>query len=122
VENKNETEEIGTGNALAFAPVHKRHFGTAVGVAFSSLIFAATLMSLLVSDASGYPLSLLDQFFFGYTVSFKGAVVGALWGFFTGWVGGWFLAFCRNFAIALAVFVVRAKANLAASSDFLDHI
>ena len=42
--------------------------------------------------------------------------------FFVGFVGGWFLAFCRNFVLAATVFWVRTKANLAASRDFLDHI
>jgi len=45
-----------------------------------------------------------------------------LWAFFVGWVGGWFVAFCRNFVLAATVFWVRARANLQASRDFFDHI
>jgi hypothetical protein len=64
----------------------------------------------------------LAQYFSGYSVSPTGAVIGGLWAGFVGFVAGWFLAFCRNFAIAVAVFLIRTRATLAANRDFLDHI
>jgi hypothetical protein len=50
-----------------------------------------------------------------------GVLIGA-WGLFIGFVAGWFFAFCRNFSIAVSVFVFRLKAELNQSRDFLDHI
>jgi hypothetical protein len=51
-----------------------------------------------------------------------GAFVGLGWGFATGFVAGWFFAFCRNLIVAASVFLIRAKAELSETRDFLDHI
>jgi hypothetical protein len=109
-------------DALAFAPLHKRHFGTAIGVAAALVVSALTTLDLIVHPGDAGPIGLLQQYFTGYRVSPMGVVIGGLWAFFTGFVAGWFVAFCRNFALAAAVFWVRTKANLTASRDFLDHI
>jgi hypothetical protein len=109
-------------DALAFAPLHKRHFGTAIGVAAAVVVSGLTIVDLLVHPGDGGMVGLLAQFFRGYSISPIGAVIGGLWAFFVGFVAGWFVAFCRNFALAAAIFWVRAKANMGASRDFLDHI
>jgi len=107
---------------LAFAPIHKRAFGVAVGVASALVVMAVTLFHLLLDPASGYSLRLLGQFFYGYSLSWTGVVIGGFWGFVTGFVMGWFAAFCRNLAIAISVFITRTRAELAETRDFLDHI
>lgn len=107
---------------LAFAPLHKRNFGLACGAAAATVVVVLTLVHLLRSPGSGYPLNLMAQYFSGYSVSPTGAVIGGLWAGFAGFVAGWFLAFCRNFVIAVAVFLIRTRATLAANRDFLDHI
>jgi len=107
---------------LAFAPVHKSHFGAACGTAAAVLLVVLTLIHIVRSPDSGYPLSLLSQYFAGYSVSWPGALVGGLWAGFAGFVAGWFLAFTRNFVIAVTVFLIRTRATLAANRDFLDHI
>jgi hypothetical protein len=83
---------------------------------------ALTLIHIVRSPESGYPLSLLSQYFAGYSISLAGAVVGGFWAGFAGFVAGWFLAFTRNFVIAVIVFLIRTRATLAANRDFLDHI
>lgn len=108
--------------ALAFAPLHKRHFGTAIGTAAALTVALFTTLDLLLNSGEDRPLDLLNQYFAGYDVSWRGVVIGALWAFFVGWIGGWFVAFCRNFVLAAAVFWVRAKTNFQASREFLDHI
>ena len=108
--------------ALAFAPLHKRALGVAVGTATGLVVFAATLMYLWRSSVFPFDIELLAQYFFGYRATWWGAFVGLAWGFAVGFVAGWFLAFCRNLFLALSVFIVRTKAELAASRDFLDHI
>lgn len=108
---------------LAFAPLHKRAFGTAVGVALGLLIGGITLFHLLLDPTPGAPnLWLLGQYFYGYRVSWAGLFIGTAWGFVVGFVGGWFFAFCRNLALAVSIFITRTRAELAQTREFLDHI
>jgi len=119
---EHESTSLPREEALAFAPLHKRHFGTAIGTAAALAVALFTVLDVLSNPAEERGLWLLRQYFRGYTPSWSGVFIGAAWAFFVGWVAGWFLAFCRNFALAATVFWVRARANLQASRDFLDHI
>ena len=107
---------------LAFAPLHKRIFGTACGVAVALVISAMTLSNLLRDADHQFPLYLLNQYFYGYSVTWSGLFIGAAWGYVIGFVGGWFLAFCRNLAVAISIFAIRTRAELSQTRDFLDHI
>jgi hypothetical protein len=106
----------------AFAPLHKRAFGVAIGAAAGLLVFGATLVYLYRAADVGPGLALLRHYFAGYTVSWPGALVGLLWGFVTGFVAGWFFAFCRNLAVGILIFFVRVRSELTQTRDFLDHI
>jgi hypothetical protein len=107
---------------LAFAPLHKAAFGVATGVAGALVMALLTLGALLSERAGEFPLHLLGQYFAGYSVSLKGALVGAGWGFVVAFVGGWFVAFCRNLALAIAAFSIRTRAEIDQTREFLDHI
>ena len=115
--NRNEAIMI-----RAFAPLHKRAFGLAVGSASGLLVFLMTAVYLITDPEPAFDLGLLRQYFSGYSVSWPGAVVGALWGGFVGFVAGWFLAFVRNFVVAGILLWIRSRTELAATTDFLDHI
>jgi len=117
-----ESAELPSELVLAFAPVHKRDFGIACGTAAFLLVWVVTVVHVLRSAGDPFPLSLLSQYFSGYSVSFGGAIVGGLWAGVVGFVAGWFLAFTRNFVIAVSVFLIRTRAMLSANRDFLDHI
>ena len=106
---------------MAFAPLHKRAFGTAVGLVIGSLLFLVTVLATIVPDPPGF-LYLLANYFPGYTVSPKGALIGFAWASFAFFVAGWFTAFVRNFVMAAMVWIVRTRAELMATRDFLDHI
>lgn len=106
--------------ALAFAPVHKLAMGIAVGLVAGLLVAGVTAFQVIADPANGPELKLLANYFYGYTVSWRGVAVGGFWGFVTGFVAGWFVAFVRNFFLALWVIFVRARAEL--SNSFLDHI
>ena len=108
--------------ALAFAPLHKKAFGIAVGVAGALLMFLLTAVYLLREPPRPIGIALLSQFFAGYSVTWTGALVGTLWGFAVGFVIGWFVAFCRNLVLAISIFAIRTRAQLQATRDFLDHI
>lgn len=68
--------------------------GSAVGVAGAAGILLATVVLLLIGEVDGQAvganLSLLGNYFFGYRVSWSGALLGAaeagVLGFGTGWV------------------------------------
>ena len=107
---------------LAFAPVHKRVLGTAVGAVSGVAVFALTAFHVIFRPANGLDIGLLSQYFTGYEVSWSGAFVGLFWGFFAGFVAGWFVAFIRNFVVAVRVFTMRTRAELTQTKDFLDHI
>jgi hypothetical protein len=74
------------------------------------------------SSAEELNVALLSQYFYGYDVSWRGALVGLFWGFVCGFVSGWFIAFTRNMVTAIWVFALRTRAELSRTSGFLDHI
>ena len=108
---------------LAFAPMHRTAMGVAFGVVLGGLLFAMT-MALVIKG--GYPvgpnLSLLGQFFFGYTVTFVGAFVGLLWGFGVGFLLGWGFAVARNLVVWSWLVLIRSRAEMDEYGDFLDHM
>ena len=106
----------------AFAPVHKRALGSAVGVVFGLGFFLVTAFHIVLNPVPALPIALLAQFFYGYEVTWWGSVVGLAWGFFTGFVAGWFVAFVHNLVTAITVFVFKTRGELAQTKDFLDHI
>ena len=106
----------------AFLPLHKRALGMAIGTASGLFFFFVTAVSVLRPDATGPDLRLLDEYFYGYTVTWAGAFVALAWGFVVGFVAGWFSAFTRNFVIAASLWLSRTRNELEASRDFLDHI
>jgi hypothetical protein len=113
--------EMPSSTSYLFAPIDKRAFGVAVGVAGAMSIAGLTILDLLVPNP--WPgLALLNQYFAGYSLSWPGALIGALWGFAVAFCAGWLLAFVRNLTLALSLFMVRSRADLDEASDFLDHI
>lgn len=114
--------QLPTELLLAFAPLHKAAFGAAIGAACGLLVFAATAVTLLRHTQGLVKLELLANYFRGYSVTWSGALIGAVWGGFAGFVFGWFMAFCRNVVLAVSLFVIRSRAELARTRDFLDHV
>ncbi|MGH7502372.1 MAG: hypothetical protein ACREL7_11505 [Longimicrobiales bacterium] len=107
---------------LAFAPLHKRAFGIAFGTACALFMFVFTAVHLVFDISGALRLELMRAWFYGYEVSWFGALVGTVWAFAIGFIGGWFIAFCRNLVIAINVFLTRTRAELRQTREFLDHI
>jgi hypothetical protein len=61
-----------------------RAFGLAVGIVCGLGIFAATLFDAV--RGAGKTLELINAFFWGYTISFGGAILGFLWAFGYGFI------------------------------------
>lgn len=107
---------------LAFAPLHKTALGIAFGSVCGILVFVGTAVVLLAPLARPPNLGLLSQYLIGYSVSWKGAVIGLLWGGLLGFLVGWLIAFLRNLVLAFYLFLVKARAEVNQYRDFLDHI
>ena len=108
--------------ARAFAPLHKRSLGLALGFTSGACVFLLTAFHIVVHPVERPPIVLLAQYFYGYDVTWAGAFAGLWWGFVAGFAAGWFFAFMRNLTTAAWVFFIRTKASLQQTSDFLDHI
>jgi hypothetical protein len=70
-------------------------FGLACGILWAVVIFGATLW-LMAFGFQGDLISQLDHFYFGYSLSFVGAIIGAVWAFIDGFIGGAILAWLYN--------------------------
>lgn len=121
------SETLPAALALATAPIHKRAFGIATGIAMGLVMFLVTVVYLLrvdpgAPDTRDFGPGLLIHYFHGYSLSWTGALIALGWGFVVGFVIGWFVAFCRNLVLAASIFAIRTRSELAATRDFLDHI
>ena len=120
--NLAQPESLERALELAFAPLHKRGFGVAVGTAVGLCAFVLTVFHVVVRPEEALNVGLLREYFYGYSITWPGAVIGGLWGFFTGYVAGWFVAFCRNLVLGIMLLIGRSRTELEATRDFLDHI
>ncbi len=114
---------VGAG-AVPGAPsgrIHKSALGVACGVVAGTALFLITALHVGLG-IDGLPLELLGEFFAGYDVSWRGALVGLAWGLAVGFVDGWLLGFLHNFSVAFWTFVMRTRHDFAATRNFLDHI
>ena len=111
-----------TPATVGLGPVHKVALGIAVGALSGLAVFAVTVFHVVLKPRNALDIGLLSQYLTGYSVSWHGAFVGLLWGVLIGFVAGWFVAFIRNVVIAIRVFTIKGKADLAQSRDFLDRI
>ena len=71
--------------------------GVVAGIVAGSCIFVATLWLVLKGgETIGPHLSLLSQFFPGYSVTLFGSVVGLAYGLVFGYMGGWSVGWLYN--------------------------
>lgn len=106
----------------AFAPLHKTALGIASGVVLGGLVSAVTLATVILGRYPSPNLDLMSQFFWGYSVSWRGAFIGLLWGLALGFLLGWGFALVRNVAVWIWLTVIRSRAEMEEYSDFLDHL
>ncbi len=71
-----------------------RAFGLAIGIVWGLTLFLTTIYSTLVG--TGQTMSKLRTLYYGYQVSFGGAIVGLLWGIVTGFLLGAAVAWLYN--------------------------
>jgi protoporphyrinogen oxidase len=106
----------------AFSRLDKLGFATALGSVSGLLIFLATILLVIKGgEVVGPNLRLLSQYFFGYSVTTKGAFIGMAYSFSWGFIFGWLMAYLRNFFVGFYVYRVRKRAEMLSFRDFLDH-
>ena len=68
--------------------------GSAAGIVCGAGLFLTTLAVMLLGG--GEHLILLKKFYLGYSISFVGAILGLVYAFVDGFIGGWLVAFLYN--------------------------
>lgn len=96
----NEKAEKKTDEEILFKGVLRLNFkatGLALGFLCGFTIFIATNWLVIKGgDPVGPHLSLLNQYFIGYRVSFLGSLVGFFYGFLVGAAGGAMIGWIYN--------------------------
>ncbi len=106
----------------SIAKIDRAAFGIAIGSVFGAVIFFATNFLIFKGGSQiGPTLALLNQYFFGYSVTFTGSLIGLFYGFVSGFFLGWFTAFLRNFIIAIYLYVAKFKGRMIAVNNFIDY-
>ena len=105
-----------------FSRMDKLGFATAIGSVSGIAVFLMTIWLLIKGgDTVGPHLQLLNQFFFGYTVTLQGAFIGMAYSFFWGFLWGWIFAYLRNFFMGFVVYRLKKQLEMISFNDFLDH-
>ncbi len=74
--------------------LNKKAFGIACGIVWGVCIFLATIYVIL--KGGGNTMVLLQQFYWGYSISFVGAILGLIYGFIYGFICGWIFGWLYN--------------------------
>jgi len=107
----------------AFAKLDKVALGLAAGIIGGLGLFLATVFLLIKGgNPVGPNLALLGQYFIGYTVTWKGSLIGLAYGSVCGFILGWSTAFLRNLFVAIYIYTVKLKSNLLTINDFLGRL
>lgn len=107
----------------AFAKLDRFALGLSTGIVSGLLLFLATLVLVLKGgEVIGPTLGLLEQFFFGYSVTLLGSLVGLAYGFGIGFVAGWSFAFIRNVTVFLYTAIMQRRAERLLLRKLLEYI
>ncbi|MFQ5738778.1 MAG: methyltransferase domain-containing protein [Acidobacteriota bacterium] len=97
--------------------------GLSVGVVVGSVVLLATLFLVWKGGATiGPHLSLLSQFFAGYSVSAAGSAIGWAYGFGVGFSVGWLTAVLRNLGIRTYLMAFKFRADLESVNEYMDRL
>ncbi|MFC2141377.1 NAD(P)/FAD-dependent oxidoreductase [Acidobacteriota bacterium] len=105
-----------------FSQLDKLGFATAIGTAFGLAVFLVTILLVIKGGQTvGPTLQLLNQYFFGYSVTVKGAFIGFAYSFFWGFLFGWLFAYLRNLFVGFFIYTVKKRLELLKFKDFFDN-
>jgi hypothetical protein len=105
----------------AFARLDPLPFGAAIGVVIAVALWLMTSALLIQDPTPGYEtgshLQLLSKFMPGYTVTWAGSIIGAIYGLLIGGLVGIVIATLWNLSHYLFVFFVAIRAIFDVSLD-----
>ena len=106
-----------------FARLDPLSLGISTGVVFGAGTFLATAILLLRGgQIVGPNMSLLGQYFLGYSVTWSGAFVGLLEAGISGFVLGFIAACLRNWGLAAYALMIKRRLEAESQRDLLDKI
>jgi protoporphyrinogen oxidase len=106
-----------------FARIDPFAFAVASGCVSGLLFFLATVWLLAKGgEVVGPNLRLFGQYFYGYTVSFKGAFIAFGYSFSWAFILGWLFAYLRNLLVVFYLYRVKKKAEIMSLRDFFDNL
>jgi hypothetical protein len=109
--------------AKVFEKVDPVAAGVSSGLLCGSLLFLATLFLVLKGGPLVGPnLSLLQQYFPGYSVTVVGSLLGLVYGCLMGFLAGGAFARAGNMATLLYMAIIRRRMTLSALRGVLDEI
>jgi hypothetical protein len=109
--------------AQAFAKLDRFALGLSTGMISGVVLFLATLVLVLKGgDVVGPTLGLLEEFFYGYSVTLAGSLLGFGYGFVTGFIAGWSFAVLRNAAVFFYMALIRRRAERLLLRNFLEYV
>ena len=108
--------------AQTFAKLDRFAFGLSTGAMSGLLLFLATLVLVLRGgDVVGPNLGLLEQYFFGYSVTLPGSLLGLAYGFLGGFIAGWSFALLRNAAVFFYMAFLHRRAERQLLRQLLEY-
>jgi hypothetical protein len=75
--------------------LNTKAFALSCGILWGLAVLLATVW-IIVFGFDGTVMVNLDHFYFGYNISYLGAVIGGIWGFVDGAIGGAVFAWLYN--------------------------
>ena len=109
--------------ALVLGKVDAVALGVAAGLVSGATLFLMTFFLLLKGGrVVGPTLSLLGQYFPGYTVTPAGALLGLAYGCLAGYVAGWSFAYLRNVTHFLYIGILKRRIQRDRLRKLLDYI
>lgn len=104
--------------ARALARLDAVALGTALGAFFGLLVFLSTVILVIRGGSQvGPTMSLLGQYYIGYTVTLTGSLIGLAYGFATGFLVGSFGAGIYNLSIAIYRWSLQLRASITSFFD-----
>ncbi|HEY7322969.1 MAG TPA: NAD(P)/FAD-dependent oxidoreductase [Candidatus Binatia bacterium] len=109
--------------AETFPKLDRVALGVSAGVISGVILFLATIILVLKGGVVVGPnLSLVSQYFPGYSVTILGSFLGLGYGFFAGFAGGWGFAFVRNITVFLYAAIMQQRAERQLLRKLLEYI
>ena len=106
-----------------FSRIDKFSFASSVGICSALCMFLGTIW-LVLNGVKPYDKNfiLLSNYFIGYEVSLKGAMIGSGYGLFWGFILGWSFAYLRNLTLGIIVYIEKKKLESRSFRNLLDYI